>query len=409
MFPRRVALVAVAALTFCLAGPAGGSGGQFDAVVRQVLAAPYQPAYVPLGNDTAFPGSVPNTAPAQDYTSGSIPGSPDFPGWPAPFTQVLLHSGDGAPLYAYVALHAGKHAGVVVVHGFNTHGYDSVVRWAAMLYAGGYDVVAADQRDFSYEYNDPNHYGYPNWLQTFGWKESEDVLAAGRYLASRPGVTAVGVVGFSEGAQNTVLALAQDSKHVFKAGLTFSAPADQSTQLYSTAVPAGCAPPACTYPASSALIALVVPPYSYTDPCAVLADASALYGPLPTQILARESAFKAQDRVTVPLLNVYAQDDPLVQDFQATMMAAYNAGHATQRTVELRRGAHAYFYDRWWQQRAILLYFKALLPGAASDRTIGTTPTVNQTPGGPPAGDQAVELGQPTRAQANALQAPPIC
>jgi dienelactone hydrolase len=409
MIPRCVA-VAAAVVFALVGGPAAtGSGGQYDAVLQQVLAAPYQPDYVPLGNDAAFPGSVPNTAPAQDYTSGSIPGSPDFPGWPAPFAQVLLHSGDGAPLYGYIALHPSKHPGIVVVHGFNTHGYDSVVRWAAMLYANGYDVLAADQRDFFYEYNDPNDFGYPNWLQTFGWKESEDVLAAGRYLATRPGVTSVGVVGFSEGAQNTVLALAQDAKHVFKAGLTFSAPADQSTQIDSTAFPAGCAPPACTYPATAALITLVVPPYDYTDPCAVLGDAAVLYGTTPTQILAQESAFKAQDRVSVPLLNFYAQDDPLVQDFQATMMAAYNAGHSNQGTVELTRGAHAYFYDRWWQERAILLFFKGLLPGAATDRAIGTAPTVNQTPGGLPAGDQTVDLASPVRAQADALQAPPIC
>jgi len=45
--------------------------------------------------------------------------------------------GDGAPLFAMVALHPGSHPGVVVVHGFNTHGYVSVVRWAALVYARG--------------------------------------------------------------------------------------------------------------------------------------------------------------------------------------------------------------------------------------------------------------------------------
>src|SRR6188474_721665 len=213
-----------------------------------MLAQPYQPAYVPAGLDSAFP-AAPNTLPSQDYTSGSISGSPDFPGWPAPFAPILLHSADGAPFWAQVALHSGKHPGVVVVHGFNTNGYDSVVRWAAMLYANGYNVVAADQRDFKYEYRDANKYGWPNWLQTFGWKESEDVLAAGRFLAAQPGVDAVGVVGFSEGAQNTVLALAADAASpapVFRAGLTFSGPADQNTQIYSTAAPPGCSTPLCT-------------------------------------------------------------------------------------------------------------------------------------------------------------------
>jgi pimeloyl-ACP methyl ester carboxylesterase len=389
-------------------GAAPADRAQFDAVVSRILAEPYQPNYVPVGNDAAFPNAA-NTFPAEDYTSGSVAGDPDFPGWPPPFHQVLFYSADGAPLYGQLALHAGKHPGIVVVHGFNTNGYDSVVRWAAMLYANGYDVLAADQRDFKYEYRDPNKYGYPNWLQTFGWKESQDVLAAGRFLKTQPGVGAVGVVGFSEGAQNVVLALAQDSRHVFGAGLTFSAPADQDTQIYSTAEPPGCMPPFCQYPATSSLILLVVPPYSYVDPCDVLADAAVKYGTTAQDILDRESAFRAQKKVTVPLLNFYAHDDVLVQDFQARMMAAYNSGRPLQRTVELTRGMHAYYYDRWWQQRAILLYFRAMLSGAKDDKSIGTTPTVNQTAGGTPASAQLVDLGSPSKAEADALVAPPIC
>src|SRR5205807_10114978 len=148
-------------------------------------------------------------------------------------------------------------------------------------------------------------YGPPSWRQTFGWKESQDVLAAGRFLAGQKGVVSVGVVGFSEGAQNTVLALATDGhggKRVFSAGLTFSAPADQDTQIYSTAEPPGCQTPNCSYPVTDALITLVVPPYSYTDPCPVLADAASLYRTTPFGILAQETAFHVQTRVQAPLL-----------------------------------------------------------------------------------------------------------
>jgi dienelactone hydrolase len=400
--------VLVATIVLLIAAAPGWTGtSKFDAVVAQMLAQPYQADYVPLGFDNAFPTAL-NTLPAQDYTSGSIAGSPDYPGWPAPFAPILLHSGDGAPFFAQVALHPGKHPGIVVVHGFNTHGYDSVVRWAAMLYANGYNVIAADQRDFAFEYQAPEKYGYPNWLQTFGWKESEDVVAAGKYLRSRPGVSSVGLVGFSEGAQNTVLALALDGGRTFAAGITFSPPADQATQIYSTAEPPGCAPADCEYPASDGLIALVVPPYSYADPCGVLVDAAARYKTTPNGILAKENAFQAQQMVRVPLLNFYAQDDPLVADFQAKMMKAYTTG-TQMRTLELQKGAHAYFYDRWWQQKAILLYFRALLPGAADDLAIGTSPTVNQTPGGTAASTQLVDLGAPTKAQADAMLGPDLC
>jgi hypothetical protein len=153
----------------------------------------------------------------------------------------------------------------------------------------------------------------------------------------------------------------------------------------------------------------VVPPYTYTDVCKVLGDAATYYHTKPYAILTHEAAYRAQQHIKAPLLSVYAGDDPLVLPFHATMMAGYEAGKPLQRTVELARGNHAYFYDRWWQQRAILLYFKSLLPGASGDARIGTTPTVNRTAGGAPARAQLVDLGSPTPAFADAQAAPFVC
>jgi len=412
-FPHLPALLGLGALAVVAASSAPAAAGpdaasRLRSTVDEILAQPYQPAYVPSGFDTAFgDANVLDTASAQDYTSGSIPGSPDHPDWPAAFKDVSFKSGDHAPLFGKLALHDGTHPGIVVAHGFNTNGKESVVRWAAMLYASGYDVLAADQRDFKYESD--NGYGYPKWQQTFGWKESKDIVAAGKLLAAQPGVRDVGLVGFSEGAQNVVLALAGDSGHVFKAGLAFSPPADQDTQIYSTALPPGCETPFCGFPVTEALVNLVVPPYNTGDPCTVLGNAADRYHTTGFSILARENAFHRQVAVRVPLLSFYANDDPLVQPFQATMMAGYERGNPLQRTILIERGAHAYYYDRWWQQRAILLYFKALLPSAADDASVTTDATVTQTPGGEPLASQLVDLGQPTRADADALLAPFIC
>jgi dienelactone hydrolase len=385
------ALVAAAALVAALSLVPGAFADRFSSMVDQIMAQPYQADYVPAGVDSAFETTVPNTLPAEDYTTGSIPDSPDYPAWPAAFSQVLFHSGDGAPLFGMLALHTGHHPGIVVAHGFNTHGYASVIRWAALLYARGYNVLAADQRDFFFE--NQAGYGNPNWLQTFGWKESQDVLAAGQYLKSQPGVYTVGVVGFSEGAQNTVLALANDPGHVFAAGLTFSAPVDQNTQISTNPV------------ATDALVALVTP--QETSACGALADAATYYGTTGFDILAHETAMHAQTSVHVPLLNFYTADDSLVPAFEAKMMAAYASGN--QQTIELTRGEHAYFFDRWWQQRAILLYFRSMLPLASSDATIGTDASVNQTPLGAPASTQTVDLGAPSRAWADAQLAPYVC
>ena len=116
------ALVAAAALVAALSLFPSAFADRFSAAVDQILAQPYQADYVPVGADTAFDTTVPNTLPAEDYTTGSIPDSPDYPAWPAAFSLVLFHSGDGAPLFGMLALHPGHHPGVVVVHGFNTHG-----------------------------------------------------------------------------------------------------------------------------------------------------------------------------------------------------------------------------------------------------------------------------------------------
>ena len=82
---------------------------------------------MPVGLDNAFaPALVANTAPAQDYTTGSVPGSPDAPAWPVAFQPVTVDSADGARLIGMLALHQGRDPGIVVVHGFNTHGNLSV-------------------------------------------------------------------------------------------------------------------------------------------------------------------------------------------------------------------------------------------------------------------------------------------
>ncbi|HZU77211.1 MAG TPA: hypothetical protein VFA70_10635 [Dehalococcoidia bacterium] len=405
-------LMVAAGLLAPRAVSAGTVQGSYDAAITAIQALPYQPAYVPAGDDSAFSSNavpVVNTPPAYDYTGGSIPGSDptgatDAPPWPPAFKPVTITSTNGAKLQGMVDIQPGARPAVLVVHGFNTHGYDSVIRWAAMLAANGYDVAAFDQRDYYFEYQAKE--GYPAQLQTFGWKEAQDVLTAGTWLSKQTGVTTVGIVGFSEGAQNTVLAVSQDTHHVFSAALTFSGPADQDTQIYSTAVPPNCQTPSCTYPVTDALISVVVEPAGmFYDPCTVLSDAASLYKTTPYAILTHETAMHAQTSISIPLLNFYAADDSLVNPIDAQLMAAYEAGNPLQRTIEIQKGEHAYYYDRWWDQKAILTYFKKLLP---SSKTTAKA-TVNQTPGGTAISSQEVQFTQLTRAQADSHLAPFVC
>jgi hypothetical protein len=87
-------------------------------------------------------------------------------------------------------------------------------------------------------------------------------------------------------------------------------------------------------------------------------------------------------------------------------MAAYEQGNPLQRTILVASGEHAYFFDRWWQQAAILTYFHTLVPGASS---APATPTVNQTPLGLPLSSQIVPIPTPLRAAADAALAPFVC
>src|SRR6266403_1935959 len=93
---RHLAVLAIAVVIIAPAtADAVSTSARLAQVIQQIEALPYQPDYVPVGLDSAFaPALVPNTAAAQDYTTGSIPGSPDAPAWPMAFQPVTLDSAD---------------------------------------------------------------------------------------------------------------------------------------------------------------------------------------------------------------------------------------------------------------------------------------------------------------------------
>src|SRR5262245_62929099 len=135
---KIAALLAIVSVLLGAAIPAGAVSltSRFQSTIDAILAEPYQPNYVPFGIDSAFgSAAVLNTAPAEDGRTGSTPGGPEALEWPPIFKPVVFESADGSSLSGRLALQPGKRPGIVVVHGFNTHGNLSVIRWAAMLAA----------------------------------------------------------------------------------------------------------------------------------------------------------------------------------------------------------------------------------------------------------------------------------
>lgn len=146
--------------------------------------------------------------------------------YPREFNDVTFNSFDGAPLSAVVGVHKDGRArpGLVISHGYMGSKNDHyIISTALTAYAGwGFNVLAIDLRDFgrsqSLAFNPTS----------FGWKEGEDLLAAAKYLGDMPGVTTVGVTGFSLGAVSTMRAayMARDFPYLTGGAIAWNGASD---------------------------------------------------------------------------------------------------------------------------------------------------------------------------------------
>jgi predicted alpha/beta-fold hydrolase len=120
--------------------------------------------------------------------------------YPAQFSDHVFEGADGEHIAASVGLHEeGGRPGLIVVHGlFSSRRFDYVRQIAVRaFYEWGFNVLALDLRSF----------GLTNLTSqaptTVGWKEGEDIVAAGRYL-KRLGATTVGALGISLGGSSVL-------------------------------------------------------------------------------------------------------------------------------------------------------------------------------------------------------------
>ena len=108
--------------------------------------------------------------------------------YPAQFSDHVFEGADGERIAASVGLHeGGGRPGLIIVHGlFSSRRFDYVRQIAVRAYYDwGFNVLALDLRSF----------GLTNLTSaaptTVGWKEGEDIIAAGLYL-KQLGATTVG-------------------------------------------------------------------------------------------------------------------------------------------------------------------------------------------------------------------------
>jgi predicted alpha/beta-fold hydrolase len=115
--------------------------------------------------------------------------------YPEPFSDHVFEGADGEHIAASVGTHEdAARPALIVVHGlFSSRRFDYVRQIAVRAYfEWGFNVLAVDLRTF----------GMTNLTSqaptTAGWKEGEDIVAAGRYLKEL-GATTVGAIGISLG------------------------------------------------------------------------------------------------------------------------------------------------------------------------------------------------------------------
>ena len=150
------------------------------------------------------------------------------PGFTVP-ESVVFRAADGVEVHAqyFRARGPGRHPALVYIHGgprrqmlpgFHTSGYYSKAYIMNQhMAARGYDVLSVNYRSgtgYGLAFRDAAETGRE------GASEYRDILAAGRWLAARPGVdpARIGVWGGSWGGYLTALALARDSD-LFAAGV----------------------------------------------------------------------------------------------------------------------------------------------------------------------------------------------
>jgi predicted alpha/beta-fold hydrolase len=136
--------------------------------------------------------------------------------YPEEFENVVIESFDGTPLTCAVGIHKDGKArpAIVMSHGFMGSKNDHyIIDTALRAYAEwGFNVLGIDLRNFG------RSQSLSHGPTTAGWKESEDLLAAAKYMSERPEVTSVGITGFSMGAGSTIIAACKTREFPYLTG-----------------------------------------------------------------------------------------------------------------------------------------------------------------------------------------------
>jgi predicted alpha/beta-fold hydrolase len=283
--------------------------------------------------------------------------------YPAQFSDHVFEGADGERIAATVGLQdASGRPGLIVVHGlFSSRRFDYVRQIAVRAYyEWGFNVLALDLRSF----------GLTNLTSqaptTVGWKEGEDIVAAGWYL-KQLGATTVGALGISLGASAVLGACHVDGADACLDGgiVAISPPADPKAMAGRLSVRLPKSDPA--YILNLGFWAMLKSRVrqahwdgieDFLDP--VERVSAPYYGVDPDELWGRAAARNHIAEAKVPVLVLHPEDDEVIPVEHAAMLADAAREHPLVRVWVLPGGGHGAIdmVDRAWFYAVLRGFFE---------------------------------------------------
>jgi predicted alpha/beta-fold hydrolase len=305
--------------------------------------------------------------------------------YPAQFSDHVLQGADGEHIAATVGLQEpSTRPGLIVVHGlFSSRRFDYVRQIAVhAYYEWGFNVLALDLRSF----------GLTNLTSqaptTVGWKEGEDVVAAGRYL-KQLGATTVGGLGISLGGSAVLGACHADGAGEALGGgiVAVSPPADVKAMARRLSRRLPLSHPA--YALNRGFWAMLTSRIreagwegmeNFLDP---LERVSApYYGVEPEELWRRASAKEHIADARVPVLVLHPEDDEVIPVEHARMLDEAARDNDLVRVWTLPGGGHGAIdaVDRAWFYAVTRGFFERWAGYGGKDEARGEDSRADQSP-----------------------------
>jgi predicted alpha/beta-fold hydrolase len=305
--------------------------------------------------------------------------------YPAQFADHVFEGADGERIASTIGLQeAGGRPGLIVVHGlFSSRRFDYVRQIAVRAYfEWGFNVLALDLRSF----------GLTNLTSeaptTVGWKEGEDIVAAGRYL-KQLGATSVGALGISLGASSVLGAChVEGADQALDGGiLAISPPADPKAMAKRLSVRLPRSDPA--YILNLGFWAMLTSRIrqsgwegveDFLDPVEMVS--APYYGADPDELWARAAAKDHIADAKVPVLVLHPEDDDIIPVEHAAMLAEAASGSELVRVWVLPGGGHGAIdvVDRQWFYAVLRGFFERWAGYGDHDGEPGDRSRSNRSP-----------------------------